>query len=317
MSGTYVKKLKPGDPFRDWLVYMLKDRIQNKKCVVRVFQFSGSHMVRRYEFEGEGFSVMAKFFNRPMGLIKKYDPDKAMVNEYKKLKRIKHIIDISRPIAINRNFDCVLVTEYVSGRPLYWYFHHENHLYDSLTAVAHLLRKLHDNTKTYYDREREFRMLKKNLDHLGLDRSTRKRYKKLLDSWWDSPFLDFGYGCMIHHDATPANYLIHRGRSYAIDFELSVRHGNPVHDLGILSAELKNYFALKGNDQQAEPYIGHFLWNYSKNKKEFDQITRILPFYMSYGLLRIARGNMHHGHKDYLLKEAESCLLTIKRHSCN
>lgn len=316
MLETCVNKLNPSDSFRDWLVHILGDRIKNRNCSVHVFQFAASHMVCRYEFEGEGFSVVAKFFNRPMGIIKEYNADEAMVNEYNKLERVRHIIDIPGPIVINRDFDCVLITEYISGRLLLWYFNDEKGLYDSLTAVAHILRRLHDNTKTYYDKEHEFRMFKNNLDFLRLDCSTRKMYKELLDKWWDCSFLDFGYGCMIHHDATPANYLLNGGRAYAIDFELSVDHGNPVHDLGILSAELKNHFALKGNDQRAEPYIGHFLWHYSKNEKEFLRITRILPFYMSYGLLRIARGDMNDSYKRYLLKEAKGCLRAIERHPC-
>lgn len=314
MSEKYLGKIKPGDPFRDWLVQILGERIKNRNCSVRVFQFAASHMVRRFEFKGEGFSVMGKFFNKPLGFIRKYDPDRAMVNEYYKLKKISKIIDIPKPIAINRDFDCVLITEYISGKPLYKYFEEEDGLYENLTAVARLLRTLHDKTKMHYDKEKEFIMYSKNLNYLNPDKPTRKIYDELMGKWWYCSFLDFGYGCLIHHDATPANYLLHRERAYAIDFELSVDHGNPIHDPGILSAEIKNFFALRGEDRRAEPYIGHFLWQYSKSLDEFHRITRAIPFYMSYGLLRIARGEKNEGHKKYLLREAEGCLRSIERH---
>lgn len=67
-------------------------------------------------------------------------------------------------------------------------------------------------------------------------------------------------------------------------------HANFVHDLGVVAAELKHYFARhKGNDQRAEPYIGHFLWHYSQSLDEFRRITQALSFFMSMGLLRTAR----------------------------
>jgi hypothetical protein len=34
-SFEYVKTVKPGDTFRDWLVEVLGDRIQNKDCEYR------------------------------------------------------------------------------------------------------------------------------------------------------------------------------------------------------------------------------------------------------------------------------------------
>jgi hypothetical protein len=69
---------------------------------------------------------------------------------------------------------------------------------------------------------------------------------------------------------------------------------------------MKHYFARhKGNDQRAEPYIGHFLWHYSRNIDEFRRITQALPFFMSMGLLRTARLGFN---SPYLFKEALACL---------
>ena len=77
-----------------------------------------------------------------------------------------------------------------------------------------------------------------------------------------------------------------------LDFESSMEHANFMHDLGIIAAELKNHFAIyRGDARKAEPYIGHFLWQYSRNEPEFHAITRALPFFISLGLLRMARMN--------------------------
>lgn len=310
----YVNTLYPGDIFRDWLVGTLGDRIQNKNCAVDVFKYDrSSHTVCRYKFRGERYSVVAKFFAEPRGKMKRYNACDAMLNEYNNLKRVEHIINVARPIAINSDFNCVLVTEYVSGKSLFRYMESERKLYDRLTSVAHMLRRLHDCTEGYYDKEREFANFHHVLDHLRLDHSTRQLFNELLGRWWYSPFLDRWHGCMVHRDATPSNYVFRKGIPYALDLESSWENGNAVRDLGILCSELKNYFEFnKGSGMNAEPYIGHFLWQYSRDEEDFRYITRVLPFFMALGLLRSARLHRKYPHYDYLLKEAIECLKTIR-----
>jgi aminoglycoside phosphotransferase (APT) family kinase protein len=118
---------------------------------------------------------------------------------------------------------------------------------------------------------------------------------------------------MVHRDVTPSNYIFHDGRPYALDFESSWSHAHPVRDLGILTAELKNQFELnKGGDWKAEPYIGNFLWEYSWDENDFKYITKVLPFFMSIGLLRSARIHQSN-HRNYLIREACECLKAINR----
>ncbi len=116
----------------------------------------------------------------------------------------------------------------------------------------------------------------------------KKEYKRLLGKWWHSSLLDIKNGCMIHNDATPVNFLFHKGRPFLLDFKLASRHGHFACDLGILCAEMKYYFAKRGSSQKAEPYIHYFLKHYSKDEKKFYKITGVIPFYMACGLLRIA-----------------------------
>jgi len=297
--------LKPGDSFRDWLVRVQEDRIKNSRCIVREFRVRpASHRVCRYEFEGEGFSVIAKFFEKPTGKIRKYDCKGAMLNEYQKLKRLEKIIDIPCPIAANRHFDCVLVTEYIPGKPFSWYLKNEKDLDEKLKAIAHLLGKLHRDTKSDYEKERDFTKIRKNLAHMPLHGSTRQRYEKKLERWEKDSRLDRTRGCTTHNDATPANYLFYRDKTYAIDLELSTGHGHFAHDLGILSAEVFHHFARKGTASAAIPHIKSFLRNYSRDEEEYRQIKQVLPFYMSYGLLRVAWRSKDPEHRKYLINKA-------------
>ncbi|WP_440946424.1 phosphotransferase [Methanosarcina sp. T3] len=314
MEYRHVNTLSPGDPFRDWLVKKVTGcRLQDKQCLVNVFKHNSSHTVCKYQFEGENFSVMAKFFSEPTGRLKDYNPYKGMMNEYRNLKHAASIINVAKPLAVHKKYNCVLVTEYIPGKSLGWYIKREEKLYERLAAVAHMLRHLHENTKSSYNKEKEFKNYHEVLGHLKLDHDTRETFNKLLGKWWYSSLLDREYGCMVHRDVTPANYIFYKGKPYAIDFESSWFQAHPVRDLGILTAELKKEFELhKGGGWRAEPYIGNFLWEYCRDEKDFTSITGVLPFFMSIGLLRSAR--IHGGHnRNYLIKEACECLKAINR----
>lgn len=312
MASRHVSTLNPGDPFRDWLVEeVVGDRLRNKNCSVNVFKYNSSHTVCRYQFKGEHFSVMAKFFAEPTGQLKDYNPYKGMMNEYRNLRKAASVINVARPLAINKKFNCVLVTEYIPGKSLDWYIRHEEKLYERLAAVARMLRQLHENTKSSYNKENEFRNYHEVLGHLKLNNDTREAFNKLLGEWWYSPWLDREYGCMVHRDVNLSNYIFCKDEPYALDFESSWFQAHPVRDLGVLTAELKNEFELhKGGGWKAEPYIGNLLWEYSRDMKDFTYVTRVLPFFMSIGLLRSARLHQN-DYRNYLLKEAHECLKAI------
>lgn len=314
MTYLYVNTLSPGDPFRDWLVEKVVGyRLRNKNCLVDVYKNNASHTVCKYHFKGEHLSVMAKFFAEPKGRLKVYNPHKGMMNEYRNLEKAASIINVAKPLAVNEKFSCALVTEYIPGKSLSWYVGHEEKLYERLAAVAHMLRQLHENTKSSYNKENEFRNYHEVLDHLKLEHDIRESFNKMLGEWWYSSWLDREHGCMIHRDVNLSNYIFCNGKPYALDFESSWFHAHPVRDLGILSAELKNEFELnKGGAEKAEPYIGNFLWEYSKDEKDFAYITKVLPFFMSIGLLRCARIRQG-SYRDYLIKDAYECLKAINK----
>jgi tRNA A-37 threonylcarbamoyl transferase component Bud32 len=299
--------LKRGDVFRDWLVDLLGERIRNKNCRVAVYKISpASHTVCRYEFEGENYSLVAKFYAEPTGWLINYNPSQTMQREFDILRSVENIINVPRPIAARKDFHCALVTEHIRGKPLYKFMKSEKGLYDRLTIIAHTLRELHDQTKSDYRKQDEFAHFHKILDQLRLDSKRRMEFNRLLGDWWYSTLIDQSYGCRIHNDPNPVNLVFDHDRLIMLDFESSWENANFVHDLGVVAAELKHYFARhKGNDQRAEPYIGHFLWHYSRDKAEFRRITQALPFFMSMGLLRMARLKPN---LSYIFKEALACL---------
>jgi tRNA A-37 threonylcarbamoyl transferase component Bud32 len=311
-----VNTLHHGDIFRDWLVDILGERIRNKRCRIAVYKISSaSHTVCRYDFEGEDYSVMAKFYAEPTGWKRNYDPVHSLNREYYNIQEAATVINVPRALAKRRTFNCALVTEYVRGKTLYKYMKSEERLYERLTSIAHLLRALHDGTKSDYRKQEEFAKFHQTLDQLGLDRDIRRTFDYLLGDWWYSTLVDHPYGCMIHHDANPMNYIFEGEKVYALDLESARRRANPVHDLGVMAAELKYHFAIhEKNESRAEPYIGHFLWHYSKSLSEFRRITRAVPFFMSLGLIRINRIHIDPNRRAFVLKEALACLRSIELH---
>lgn len=68
-----------------------------------------------------------------------------------------------------------------------------------------------------------------------------------------------------------------------------------------------------GNRHAAEPFIGHFLWEYAchfpDRNSAFEAITGRTPFYMAMTLLRIARNSwVDIDHRHLLITEARACL---------
>src|SRR5580658_4882498 len=79
----------------------------------------------------------------------------------------------------------------------------------------------------------------------------------------------------------------------AIDLE-RMKRGDRVFDVGRVAGELQHAFMRDSGDRRrAEPFIRHFLWEYSchfpDREQTFESITARAPYYMALNLLRIAR----------------------------
>jgi aminoglycoside phosphotransferase (APT) family kinase protein len=304
-----VGYLERGDTFRDWLASVLADNVGDDDRV-RVYRLApASHVVCRYEFAGIGTSVIGKFFGAPTGAKTDYDAGKALENEFRRLRHVAGRIRVPRVFAAENRFRSVLVTEYVPGTTLQEILATGVSPYEPLTGVAHLLRRLHDGTRTSWHRERDFAYLHAMLDQNRLPAPQRKQFDRLIEAWRHNPRLCRDTGCTVHGDATPGNYLFDGGIC-AIDFEGCRDHAHPVRDLGILAAEMK---ASPGNSHRAEDWIGHLLWHYSSSEEEFRYNTAVLPLFMALGYLRIARLPWRAAERDWLLSEAEACLAAVRR----
>jgi len=305
----HLATLHQGDPFRDWLVSVLDGRLPDPSAPAEVSLIRpASHTVCRYRFAG-GPAVVAKFFAEPTGANHCYDPEKAMKSEFRLLRRAGKVVRVAEPLAMRREFNCVLVTAFVPGTPLSACLGDDPALYGRLTGVATLLRRLHDLESSRYRKEREFSNVHDVLDQNRLSGEEREYFNRLLGDWWHSGALDRDRGCMIHRDATPANYLFTNDGVVAIDFESAWTDAHPAHDPGIFCAEMKFAFRRRcGNPDAAEPYIGHFLWNYARSPEEFAYITGCVPFYMGLGYLRMARLAPPREEREWLLQEAMLCL---------
>lgn len=119
---------------------------------------------------------------------------------------------------------------------------------------------------------------------------------------------------IVHGDATPENFLFGDGL-HVISFDLErMRCADRMFDVGRMVAELSHFFMLyTGNRFKAEPFIGHFLWEYSCHFPDrmaaFRAITKRLPFYMGINFLRIARNSYFDwNYRQNLLNAASECL---------
>jgi tRNA A-37 threonylcarbamoyl transferase component Bud32 len=306
----HVGTLAPGDPFRDWLVSVLGGRIRHADAPAEVSLIRpASHTVCRYDFRGEGVSVVSKFFAEPTGTNHNFDPERAMETEYRMLKRVRRRIAVPEPIAVRADYHCALVTGYVRGRPLLNFLRDDPTLFDRLTDVAGLLHRLHGKGTSAYDLEREFAAFHELLDQVDLSPGERERFNRRLRTWRDAGTLERDRGCMIHRDATPANYLFGSEGVVAVDFESAWTGAHPAHDLGILCAEIRYAFRRRyGDVGRAEPYLGHFLWQYAGSEDAFRYVTGCIPFFMALGYLRVARLSIENHEKEWLKEEALACL---------
>jgi len=251
--------------------------------------------------------------------------------EYLNLKLLRERIGmcgdsdkVVAPLGENMGLSALLVMEWAPGQTLDYYLdkaiydRQRENLFEKLSYLARFFAKLHIASETDQpvspDEPRWY--LSNLLDFLEksyLSSIERAAIEEYANQWWneDSIFAA-DREVIVHGDATPTNFLFDNGNVTGIDLE-KMKWADRCWDLGFIAAELKHHFMWRmGNGWAAEPFIGHFLWEYVINYGDaclFQTITRKIPLYMALGLLRIARNNwLGEAHKKYLIAEAQQCL---------
>ncbi len=315
MNGKYVGYLAGDDPLHGFLSRIVRDLmgVREAQPAFRVFRLSGSNVVYAYQEKASGTKIICKFYGPRFGP----DLDKAAGKarqEYEGLRTLRrynligsphHVI---RPLGFSRDINGVLAVEYYAGEE----FSHaiaratqhrdDAHLYWRLKALAYFLATQHDRTANgaavdfgadcgYFDtvagRLRKARRVGSH-DFAELSR--------LRDRWRDQPRMWQDQQVWLHGDATPANFLFGEGLDVAaIDLE-RMKRGDRMFDIGRVAGELQHAFMRDSGDRhRADPFIGHFLWEYSCHFPDrqwmFESVTARAPYYMALNLLRIARND--------------------------
>jgi aminoglycoside phosphotransferase (APT) family kinase protein len=148
----------------------------------------------------------------------------------------------------------------------------------------------------------------KNRGYIGWDEA--ENFHRLKEQWRGKEFMWEDNQVLVHGDMTPTNVLFGDGLwVIAIDLE-RMKIADRVFDVGRVVAEIKHFFMqYAGNKWLAEPFIGHFLWEYAchfpDRERAFRSLVRRVPFHMGITLLRIARNSWITGaYRRQLLDEA-------------
>ena len=250
--------------------------------------------------------------------------------EYSNLKELREKFGMNNgayrvvaPLGKKKELSALLVTDMAPGKILDDYIadaiyeHQSNRLFEKLSSLAWFFVKLHRNTVT--DKQVSPDLPRQYLDNLlqslskgPLDASKRTALEKYAANWWEKDGIFTDREVIVHGDATPTNFFFQHHAVIGIDVD-KMKGADRCWDLGFIAAELKHHFMWRmGDGWAAEPYIGHFLWDYAityGNEQFFYAITRKIPLYMSLGLLRIARNTwLDELHRKNLISEAKRCL---------
>ena len=318
--GKYVGYVRGDDRLHGFLAGIVRDQlgVHEGAPAFRAFRLNGSNEVYAYEEKHSRAKVICKFYGPRYG----WDRDRAAgiaTQEFESLQRLRgfdlvgsphHVI---RPLGLDRDINCVLALEFYAGEPfshaIARSIHQRNdeHLFWRLKALAYFLATQHNRTANGrtvdFDADCGY--------FAGLVDRLRSRHRIgpwdvdellwLQDLWRDRPAMWQDRQVWLHGDATPANFLFGHGLDVAaIDLE-RMKRGDRMFDVGRVCGELQHAFmAGTGDRRRAEPFLGHFLWEYSCHFPDrdatFASITARLPYFMALNLLRIARN-------DYVSKE--------------
>ena len=332
----YLGHLTGSDPLR----HFLKDQILpqlgcwDANAEFRAFRLGGQHSICLYEEQHSGLRVVGKFFAPP------YQPGTAstqrqMDREFENLLLLSgyglagYPHNVVRPLGRNADLSSVLVEEHVTDPRLGVFFDAASRqgerepLFAKLTALAYFLANLHNRTANGLgvDFGADCRYLDRLVGQLvqrhAMGGDEAQEIYWLRDRWAAQPRMWQDQQVIVHGDATPSNFLMGDGLQVtAIDLE-RMKRADRVFDVGRIAGELQHAFLQATGDRYAaEPFIGHFLWEYAchfpDRQSAFNSICGRVPFQMALTLLRIARNDwVSREHRQRLIEEARTTLRTV------
>ncbi|MFA6449631.1 MAG: phosphotransferase [bacterium] len=333
MTRRYLGRLPYNDPLHGYLQYEIQPQVNSEfeRAKYRVFQLNGSNDVYLYEDKNSAARFIGKFFLSD----RKRDAEKAARRLSREFSNLCMARDcgmacwphyIARPLGRNYSLNALLVVEYCEGDLLANVIdsaiYHGDHarLFGKLTALAYFLASLHN--RTYIDAAVDFntdcaymdKLIRQLLDMnaIGWDEACELYW--LRDRWREQPRMWEDRQVLVHGDATPDNIMFGDGLSVvAFDLERA-RRADRVFDTGRIAGELKHFFMrATRNKYAAEPFIGHFLWEYAchfpDRQRAFESIAGRTSFYMGITLLRISRNSwIAPDYRRQLIDEAKLCL---------
>ena len=325
----YLGHLPESDPLYNYLKNEIFPQIScDCRDGIRVFQTNGSNAVYIYEDRATCNKVVGKFFYSE----RQRDREAALRRldrEYNNTIEFRSYLDgvhyAARVLGRNEELGCLLVVEYCHGEPLDDIIlrsinnHDPDLLYGKLTALAWFLATLHNRSARQGESVRfdavchYFELVVDGLKSV-IHSGDRDYVLSLCREWQQKDFMYQDCEVLVHGDATPSNFFFGDGM-HVITFDLErVQRTDRIFDVGRMAAELQHFFMrTTGNKYAAEPYIGHFLHEYSchfpDREATFAAIARRIPFYMGANLLRIARnGYLDNDYRQMLIREAGECL---------
>ncbi|SEL08892.1 phosphotransferase family protein [Nitrosovibrio tenuis] len=325
MNYKYLGHLSQDDPFYGYLQHDIIPvlGVNLNSPDFRVYRLPSSNHVYLYEDSHSQLRIIGKFF----GGVPLFGPEAAlhhMEREYNNLNYLRSIgfagypHYVVRPLGRNAHLNKVLVEEYCYGTSLAEFIvraiseGERDALFQKLGSLAYFLATLHNRTArdSTVDFNKDCEYFDRLLEHLAgtgrLGQDEVREFHGFRDRWREKPCMWEDREVLAHSDVTPANVLFGDGLwVIVIDLE-RMKLADRVLDVGRVVGELQHYFLKHAHDRWlAEPFIGHFLWEYAchfpNRDAAFASITRRIPFYAGLTLLRIARNSWINDHYSRLL----------------
>lgn len=323
----YLGHLPSGDPLYDYLKYQIMPQLGSSgKDGFRVFASKSSHSVYIYEDRADGVRVVGKFFGD--GESDRERAKRKMYREFHNLREFRSFTGnchyVAGALGCNENLNYLLVEEYCYGEALDSIIcrsireKNDALLFDKLRALGYFLATVHNNSArpVMVDFQRICNYFENIIRQLSglLHPGEAEYFHARALRYRNDPLMYQDQEVTVHGDATPANFFFGDGM-YVITFDLErMQRSDRLFDTGRIAGELQHFFLqYTGNKYAAEPFIGHFLWEYSSHfpdrDRAFASITDRVPFYMAMTLLRIARNSyLDYFYRRKLIEEAKLTL---------